>query len=67
MPADGYILDGAINVNNSVLNGESEECPKSPIVGYKYNRNAKITSDDYVISTGDYMISTDDYIISTVD
>ena len=48
VPADGYILDGAINVNNSVLNGESEECPKSPIVGYKYNRNAKITSDDYV-------------------
>lgn len=48
VPADGYILDGKINVNNSVLNGESEECPKSPVLGFKYNRKAKITSDDYV-------------------
>ena len=47
VPADGYILDGKINVNNSVLNGESAECLKEPITGFKYNRKAKITSDDY--------------------
>ncbi len=48
VPADGYILDGRINVNNSVLNGESAECPKEPIIGFKYNRKAIITADDYV-------------------
>ncbi len=48
VPADGYILKGRINVNNAVLNGETEECPKSPIDGFKYNRNAKVTGDDYV-------------------
>lgn len=48
VPADGYILDGRINVNNSVLNGESAECPKEAIVGFKYNRKAEISADDYV-------------------
>ena len=48
VPADGYILDGRVNVNNSVLNGESAECPKEPILGFKYNRKAIITADDYV-------------------
>lgn len=48
VPADGYIIDGRINVNNSVLNGESEECPKEPVKGFKYNRNAVVTADDYV-------------------
>ena len=48
VPGDGYILDGRINVNNSVLNGESEECPKEPIPGFKYNRRAVVTADDYV-------------------
>ncbi len=48
VPADGYIIDGKINVNNSVLNGESAECPKYPVVGFKYNRGAVVTADDYV-------------------
>ena len=48
VPADGYIIDGRINVNNSVLNGETAECPKSPINGFKYNRHATINADDYV-------------------
>lgn len=48
VPADGYVLEGRINVNNSVLNGESAECPKESIVGFKYNRKAVITADDYV-------------------
>lgn len=48
VPADGYVLDGYISVNNSVLNGESEECPKMPVPGFKYNRNALVSGDDYV-------------------
>lgn len=48
VPADGYIISGRINVNNSVLNGESAECLKEPISNFKYDRHAKITADDYV-------------------
>lgn len=48
IPADGYIISGTIHVNNSVLNGESQECLKEPTPGFQYNRNAKITGDDYV-------------------
>lgn len=46
--ADGYVVDGNISVNNAILNGESTECEKSPVVaGYKYNRTAPITADNY--------------------
>ncbi len=48
IPADGYVIDGRIHVNNSVLNGESAECLKEAIHGFKYNRKANITADDYV-------------------
>ncbi len=48
VPADGYIMDGRITVNNSVLNGESEECVKEPVSGFKYNRDKKFTGEDYV-------------------
>ncbi len=48
VPADGYVLDGEIAVNNAVLNGESEECPKSAVAGFRYNGAAQITADDYV-------------------
>lgn len=48
VPADGYIIQGRINVNNSVLNGESAECPKEPINNFKYNRNRAISAEDYV-------------------
>lgn len=48
VPADGYIVDGKINVNNSVLNGESAECLKEPIPNFKYDRHAPVTADDYV-------------------
>ncbi|MCQ2581158.1 MAG: cation-transporting P-type ATPase [Alphaproteobacteria bacterium] len=48
IPADGYIISGTIHVNNSVLNGESQECLKEPTPGFQYNRNTKITGDDYV-------------------
>lgn len=47
IPADGYLVHGHISVNNSVLNGESEEVHKSPIPNFKYNRAAPITANDY--------------------
>ena len=48
VPADGYVLDGCISVNNAVLNGETEECPKEPVSGFKYNRNMVVSADDLV-------------------
>ena len=47
IPADGYMVGGKIAVNNSILNGESEEVNKSAVPGFKYNREAPITSDNY--------------------
>lgn len=46
--ADGYLIDGKISVDNSVLNGESKECKKSVIPGFEYVEKAVITGDDYV-------------------
>ena len=49
IPADGYVVDGAIAVNNAILNGESDECDKSPVPnGYTYNRQKTIGADDYI-------------------
>lgn len=31
IPADGYLVEGYLKVDNSVLNGESEDCKKIPI------------------------------------
>lgn len=47
IPADGYIVSGHVEVNNSVLNGESDEVHKSPVANFKYNRDATVTADDY--------------------
>lgn len=41
--ADGYIVEGKISVNNAAINGESKECKKIPIDGYKH---VKTTSTD---------------------
>lgn len=46
--ADGYLVDGSIKVNNAVLNGESEDCKKTPIKDFKYDNDKVITGDDYV-------------------
>lgn len=47
--ADGYLIDGAVSVNNAILNGESTESDKTPVAfNYKYNRNAPINADSYV-------------------
>ena len=47
VPADGYVVSGNISVDNSILNGESDECDKLPVRGYKYNPAKTITADDY--------------------
>ena len=47
VPADGYIVQGQIAVNNSILNGESEEVYKSVVHGFTYNPDAAISADDY--------------------
>lgn len=46
--ADGYLIEGKISVDNSVLNGESKECKKSVIPGFVYRKKETITGDDYV-------------------
>lgn len=46
--ADGYLVEGKISVDNSVLNGESKECKKSVIPDFKYVKKNTITGNDYV-------------------
>lgn len=47
--ADGYLVAGNVSVNNAILNGESDECNKTPVPdGYVYNRNTPITAETYV-------------------
>ena len=41
--ADGYLIEGKISVNNAAINGETKECKKTPIEGYKH---IKTTSTD---------------------
>lgn len=45
--ADGYLAEGAVSVDNSVINGESKPCKKVPLTG-TYDCNAAITGDTYV-------------------
>lgn len=46
--ADGYLIDGELQVDNSVLNGESRRIAKSVVDNYKYSYSHKITGDDYI-------------------
>lgn len=46
--ADGYLVEGHLAVDNSVINGESEECKKTPIDGYIFDRNKEVTGEDYI-------------------
>lgn len=55
IPADGILVDGAITVDNSALNGETEECHKTPTeIEYidgdtsSHVDNAEITGDTFV-------------------
>lgn len=46
--ADGYLIDGRIAVDNSVLNGESKECKKHSRNWFEYPIRDAVTGDDYV-------------------
>lgn len=51
VPADGTIIDGSIKVDNSALNGESEECKKTAIAyeeGMQVPFPEKVTGDTFV-------------------
>lgn len=45
--ADGYIISGHVEVDNSILNGETKLCKKSPIENYVYNYEEEITGAKY--------------------
>lgn len=49
IPADGILVEGNIKVDNSALNGETEECKKFATGNdYVYDENAQITGDTFV-------------------
>ena len=48
IPADGVLCSGAIAVDNSALNGESEECKKYAITNDFIYREVAITGDTFV-------------------
>lgn len=50
IPADGILVDGKLKVNNSALNGETEECPKTP-APEDAEFPEKLTGDTFVDSS----------------
>lgn len=48
--ADGFLIEGKIKVNNSVLNGESKDCKKFVIDDFVYEDKKDVNSDDFVDS-----------------
>lgn len=55
IPADGILIDGDLRVDNSVLNGEAEECKKvaaTENVTFSENITGEIFVDDYSLFRG---------------
>lgn len=48
IPADGVLVDGNIKVDNSVLNGETEECKKSEADSVNEEFPSKVVGDTFV-------------------
>ena len=46
--ADGYLVDGEVSVDNSVLNGESKPCHKCEVPGFTPVNKEHFTGEDYV-------------------
>ena len=71
--ADGYLVDGMVKVDNSVLNGESEECKKtawtgedSPItMGGKRQANSNDYVDGYSLFAGTTIVDGEGKMIVT--
>lgn len=49
IPADGILVDGALRVDNSALNGEAEECKKNAVPNH-VDMPEEITGDTFVDS-----------------
>lgn len=47
IPADGVLIDGALRVDNSALNGEAEECKKT-VASENFQLEDDITGDTFV-------------------
>lgn len=47
IPADGILIDGSLSVNNSSLNGETEECKKTA-ANSSFEMATEITGDTFV-------------------
>lgn len=45
IPADGYLYQGELRVDNSALNGEAEECRKVAVSDFKAYKEAAMTAD----------------------
>lgn len=46
--ADGYVIAGSVDVNNAILNGESDEVKKTPVPkNYKYDASVNVNADMY--------------------
>ena len=45
IPADGYLYQGELRVDNSALNGESEECRKVAVSDFKAYKELAMTAD----------------------
>lgn len=45
IPADGYLYQGELRVDNSALNGEAEECRKVAVIDFKAYKELAMTAD----------------------
>lgn len=48
IPADGILIQGELKVDNSALNGEPEECPKTAVSGDYVWEDKQLSGDDFV-------------------
>lgn len=46
--ADGYLVSGNLEVDNSILNGESKLCKKEPVKDFVFSYETKISGETYV-------------------
>lgn len=71
--ADGYLIDGNVSVDNSVLNGESKECKKTPWVkdnepynlGGKREANSNDYTNSYALFSGTTVIDGEGIMLVT--